>query len=194
MTKTKSSQHVQIVLSQDSLRTFKSLLNEKTEVAGSMKYKKKKTKTGYVYVFDIDQIQQEDSLNEVSPIYSDFSFHTHPKIAYDNFKTNIGWPSISDYFVLLEFESMKGHIVISKEGLWIITFHQDYLNVKDKMIPYQNKLEKKLKSFLKSILFDKSNLYLNETNKYFFFQLYCDIINNFTFKKRKIFKIALMKW
>jgi len=48
------------------------------------------------------------------------SFHTHPKICYEIFNTEIGWPSLDDFTSFLREDKMKVLIVASVEGVYII--------------------------------------------------------------------------
>lgn len=48
------------------------------------------------------------------------SFHTHPKICYDIYNTNIGWPSLDDLMALSNEDNMKVLIVPALEGVYVI--------------------------------------------------------------------------
>jgi len=48
------------------------------------------------------------------------SFHTHPKICYDIYNTNIGWPSLDDLMAFCNEDNMKVLIVPALEGVYVI--------------------------------------------------------------------------
>jgi hypothetical protein len=51
----------------------------------------------------------------------EYSFHTHPAVCYRDYKTHLGWPSSPDInMVVTSFESMKVHLVVSCEGIYIM--------------------------------------------------------------------------
>ena len=57
-----------------------------------------------------------------------FTFHTHPKNTYVLYNTTIGYPSGTDYkFVLNNYKTTIFHAVISMEGIYIISFTNQFL-------------------------------------------------------------------
>ena len=94
-------------------------------------------------IFNNKKIQYFDNLdNEDLNIYNlvlQNKVNTHPHFVYNKYNTNIGWPSVQDYLVLLDFEKMKGHFVISVEGIWIIFFTDEYIRQKNKINKYKLK-------------------------------------------------------
>ena len=72
-------------------------------------------------------------------IYDKITFHTHPIPTYKIKKVKVAWPSVEDYMAVAHIYNQKKvivyHIVISKEGLYIILCKGQVSekNIKDKM-------------------------------------------------------------
>lgn len=191
---------INIQLSSSLYRFFKSLLNEKNEKAGELTYNYDDTHN--VYKLDVVEKnknqQNKGILDKVTPVIGDITYHTHPNIAYEKHKTPFGWPSTIDYVILLEqFTHMKLHIVVSKEGLWVICFHKDW-------IQYRNSDECNVKDVTKFIKRKWDDINLNiprwclNCSVKKTFEEYKNQINNIHYvknnKKIKIFKIYLKQW
>ena len=73
------------------------------------------------------------------------SFHTHPKICYDIYKTEIGWPSLDDFNSFLREDRMKVLIVAAVEGVYIIGKKEKITSavVKEINLQYKTKISKK---------------------------------------------------
>jgi hypothetical protein len=52
--------------------------------------------------------------------YSEFSFHTHPTLAYVKYYSALGWPSIQDIVRSSCDNSERFHMIVTVEGLYII--------------------------------------------------------------------------
>ena len=119
-----------VSFSKKCINSLYKLLNKKYEISGSFSYIKKNDNR-----YILNCVQQNNNTDykddSVEAVYSEFTFHTHPHFVYNKYNTNIGWPSVQDYLVLLDFEKMKGHFVISVEGIWIIFL---LMNILDKKI------------------------------------------------------------
>lgn len=86
------------------------------------------------------------------------SFHTHPKVCYEIYKTNVGWPSLDDFTAFLSEKKMKVLIVVSMEGIYMIIkkkkIHSDLIpNIKNH---YKFKIDKKKTTI---------DQYIEQTNK-----------------------------
>ena len=65
---------------------------------------------------------------EVMLVTTLYSFHTHPKEAYDRHNANFGWPSSQDYngfLVLVRDFNANMHAVVTLEGVYILCLHPD---------------------------------------------------------------------
>ena len=97
------------------------------EMAGSMKIVgNNKTDTGEI-IYDITINENSIILGEeegVDVANSVYNFHTHPREAYINHNTSLGWPSCQDfkgYFLSMIKNGTIFHIVIALEGLYVIS-------------------------------------------------------------------------
>ena len=84
------------------------------------------------------------------------SFHTHPKICYEIYKTNIGWPSRDDINAIITENNMKVLIVISIEGVYLIIKKKEVNSEMLKKISkeYKNNFDKKnikIEEYIKQI-------------------------------------------
>ena len=55
-------------------------------------------------------------LNDI--VFDEVCFHTHPKVCYDIYKTDRGWPSIYDTKSFLEIDKIRVLLIISIEGIY----------------------------------------------------------------------------
>lgn len=100
-----------------------------------------------------------------------YYFHTHPEICYKNYGCYVGWPSGQDFFGTLyrylNYSDLLS-LVITKEGIYAITIHPDFMY-----------LIKKLTTKCKTKLMD-INLFKNlfKWNEYSH-NKYCDIFNEY---------------
>jgi hypothetical protein len=77
-----------------------------------------------------------------------FNFHSHPKEAYINHNTDIGYPSSQDYLGYLESYLNSGtifHAVSTLEGLYIMSIHVNYVNNKKLLKSVKSEIIKKYK-------------------------------------------------
>lgn len=110
----------------------------------------------------ISHVEENKSANDACKIndivVGTVSFHTHPKICYEIFKVNIGWPSLDDVISFINEEKMKIIIVASMEGSYIL--------VKKNKIP--SVMIKKIKEHYKYSINKKNTKveeYVERTNK-----------------------------
>ena len=188
-----------IQLSSSLYNYFKSLLREDHEKAGELTYKYDKKNN--VYKLDIvkkNVRQNKGILDKVTPVVGDITYHTHPNIAYVKHNTPFGWPSTIDYVILLDhFKNMKLHIVVSKEGLWVICFHRDWIQYRNldecSVLHVKKFIEKKWDSINLDIPSWCKHCSVKKT-----FQEYKKQINSIYYeknnKKIRIFKVYLKEW
>jgi len=72
----------------------------------------------------ISHVEENKSANDACKIndivVGTVSFHTHPKICYEIFKVNIGWPSADDFISFINEDKMKVIIVAAIEGCYLL--------------------------------------------------------------------------
>ena len=137
----------------------------------------------------IDQVKNKISINNktitigkeegVDVTNASFNFHSHPKEAYLNHKTDIGYPSSQDYFGYLESFINTGtifHAVSTLEGVYIMSIQAQYVNNK---------------KFLKSIKGNILKVYKVPFNTTPTPYTYLEIINNIT---PNIFNVSFFTW
>lgn len=104
-----------------------------------------------LHIIDIDSNMVYGSGESVSTEPSKITFHTHPDEAYIKNNVHNGWPSAADYCTLLKYSFNTDiiiHFVISNEGLYSITFteewlkHGKYKKEIDKLIEDHHSMEK----------------------------------------------------
>ena len=92
-----------------------------------------------INVLDINQDKMIEGKEQGVPIVEAlYNFHSHPKEAYITNKVNKAWPSAQDYigFLLAVLEDNTIlHIVVSIEGIYIISLSKYYAGNKDKLSP-----------------------------------------------------------
>jgi hypothetical protein len=115
---------------------------------------------------------------EVDAVIGVFNFHTHPCKAYLNNKVTNGWPSVQDYLGFLE---LKGdtvfHAVITLEGIYIISFGDNWYNNINKI----------------STNFIKKHYDIDHKINISFDQ-YVNLINNIKYKGSELFIVKYMHW
>jgi hypothetical protein len=57
-------------------------------------------------------------LNDI--VFDEVCFHTHPKVCYDIYKTDRGWPSVYDTKSFLEINKIRVLLIISIEGIYLL--------------------------------------------------------------------------
>lgn len=53
-------------------------------------------------------------------VFDEVSFHTHPKVCYEMYKTDRGWPSVYDMQSFLEIDKIRILIIVSVEGIYLL--------------------------------------------------------------------------
>ena len=102
------------------------------ELAGT--FRVDKIEDDLTYILVIDRSSTITGKEEGVPIAKGlYNFHTHPREAYENHNTNIGWPSAQDYvgFIasIIAYKTIL-HVVVSIEGLYVIALTNEWLNGK----------------------------------------------------------------
>lgn len=137
-----------------------------------------------IYNLDVDRksivIGEEEGVEIIGGIYN---FHSHPREAYDRHNVKFGWPSAQDYVGFLgssfNYDTIL-HIVVSLEGIYIISLTEYWLNNKEK-------LEKNVISFiLKKYDMDEHK---NKTINW-----YLRTINNIIYKNFPLFLLQFFSW
>ena len=117
---------------------------------------------------------------DVKPSTSKFSFHTHPREAYEKHETNIGWPSCKDYIAFLSTiirHKCIMHLVVAIEGIYIISLSPDMIG--------------DLKDMDKKVISRQCNAINNKSKP---IQEYIDGINNITYKGNYVFDVDYVEW
>ena len=115
---------------------------------------------------------------------SRYNFHSHPKEAYDRNKVKVGWPSGNDYLGFLNANKQYNtsfHVVVSLEGLYIISFSQEALKNIEKL-----KSDKVLSDFI----LDKYDHFKKKIS----ISKYIKTVNNTKYKKSNLFCVDFMSW
>ena len=135
-----------------------------------------------IHIIDIDSNMVYGSGESVSYKPSKITFHTHPDEAYIKNNVHNGWPSSADYCTILKYSFNTDiiiHFVISNEGLYSITFteewlkHGKYKKEIDKLIEDHHSMEKQTTK--------TPAWHVNEVNK-------------IKFNEIKIFNVYFSKW
>lgn len=53
-------------------------------------------------------------------VFDEVCFHTHPKVCYDLYNTDRGWPSVYDVISFLELDKIRILLIISIEGIYLL--------------------------------------------------------------------------
>ena len=136
----------------DKLKQIRST-NDKKEMAGSLSVKcLEKNENGGKYILYLDK--NKDKLKkgdekQVEKIEARINWHTHPEASYSYYKVENGIPSNWDYRLFLVNYCDKKinnifHIVLAREGFYVISMHEDYCNI-DK--PTEKFLEQLMKKY-----------------------------------------------
>jgi len=100
-------------------------------------------------------------LNDI--VFDEVCFHTHPKVCYDIYKTDRGWPSIYDTKSFLEIDKIRVLLIISIEGIYLLVKKKkDTSHLSDGVDTLYKNRFKKVGSDVLTI--DK---FLTEINEYF---------------------------
>lgn len=138
-----------------------------------------------IFVVDVDKNKliygQEEGVDVTK---SRYNFHSHPKEAYDRNNVKVGWPSGSDYAGFLSVNKQYNtsfHIVVSLEGMYIISFSKDALN---------NISMLKSDKLLEGFILDEYDHFKKKMN----IEKYVKLVNNTKYNKIKLFCVDFMKW
>lgn len=137
-----------------------------------------------IYNLDVDRksivIGEEEGVEIIGGIYN---FHSHPREAYDRHNVKFGWPSAQDYVGFLgssfKYDTIL-HIVVSLEGIYIISLTEYWLNNKEKM-------EKNIVSFI-------LDTYDMDEHKNKTISWYLHTINNISYKNFPLFLLQFFSW
>lgn len=92
--------------------------------------------TDEVKIIEVDKDSLINGSEEgVSIVGGIINFHSHPRDAYDRHDTTVGWPSGQDYIGFFYAALLYGticHFVIAIEGVYFITFSEEWLSYSDK--------------------------------------------------------------
>lgn len=65
-----------------------------------------------------------------------YNFHTHPREAYENHGTHLGWPSAQDYIgflgSVLSYRTII-HVVVAMEGMYVLSLTKDWVKKLDQI-------------------------------------------------------------
>jgi hypothetical protein len=78
-----------------------------------------------IHILVPSQLVRGESSTVDVPV-STINFHTHPESCYNTFGCDSGWPSAPDsYYILRNFNDILAHLVITREGFYIIKVNPD---------------------------------------------------------------------
>ncbi len=95
----------------------------------------KQTKNGFLFTVECDETSLERGERETVDVpETRMNFHVHPKAAYIRHKTQYAWPSSTDYLGYLELgNNTIFHAVITIEGIYILSFTQEWIKRLDEI-------------------------------------------------------------
>lgn len=136
------------------------------EVIGHLHFKPRKNKITELELDEKVHVGDGTSVNVDLPANVKkllIDCHTHPPKAYEIYNTVIGYPSKSDYETILEniiTNDQLFHILVAKEGLYIIQLHQTILKdiPKNKKKSYSEKFLETHSKYIKKISKTKKNM------------------------------------
>ena len=144
----------QLILKKETLEKLIKIRNsnKEKEVAGSLSVEcLKKNKDGGTYILYLDK--NKDKLKKgdekkVEKIEARINWHTHPEASYSYYEVEKGIPSNWDYRLFLVNYCDKEvnnifHIVLAREGFYVISMHEDYCNIDKPTEEFLDKLMKK---------------------------------------------------
>lgn len=117
---------------------------------------------------------EEETVDVVNSMYS---FHSHPKNAYDNHNTKFGYPSKPDIIGFLTVKQSIFHIVVCLEGYYVISIDKYWIDKKDKLIKFVRENVSEI---------NHSN-FSNPDD-------FVGYMNNIKFYNRKCFNIMFFEW
>lgn len=178
--------------------------NVKKEMAGSLSVKcLEKNENGgkYILYFDEnkDKLKKGDE-KQVEKIEARINWHTHPEASYSYYNVENGIPSNWDYRLFLVNYCDKEvnnifHIVLAREGFYVISMHEDYCNIDKPTEKFLEELMKKYGVIHQNVkTLDDVNKYINEMNKVRIYGKQLFVINFQEYNKEEyIFNIKYAK-
>jgi hypothetical protein len=152
------------------------------EVAGNMYARKIDSKSNHIIEVNKQSMihGNEFGVDIVDGLYN---FHSHPRNAYEHYNVKLGWPSAQDYIgfllALMEDDTVF-HLVITLEGIYIMSLSKEWSIDKDK-------LDKKTVKFIEK----EYNFCYKEGNT---IQWYLHNVNRIKYKKHQLFKVQFLYW
>lgn len=128
------------------------------------------------------KVGQEQEIEINSTLYN---FHSHPKEAYIKNNVRFAWPSAQDYngfFSSVKEDNSILHIVLTLEGIYIISISKESLDSIDKIDVDD------VSNFI------ENNLYYFEEINNKSIQWYINIVNNIKYKRKTLFKVEYTEW
>ena len=164
-----------------------SINNDKTitqkEITGCFNVQKMDNQLVYILQF-CDESFKLGTEEGAEIISCRFSFHSHPFGLYDVYKFKLGWPSNFDYLAYLY--SVQNHtlfhIVISNEGIYIISLSDEWSKNTDFRITDE----------LNSFILDKYKI--RKTDSDLTLKKYINKINGINYKNKRIFNMEFRSW
>jgi hypothetical protein len=164
-----------------------SINNDKTitqkEITGCFNVQKMDNQLVYILQF-CDESFKLGTEEGAEIISCRFSFHSHPFGLYDVYKFKLGWPSNFDYLAYLY--SVQNHtlfhIVISNEGIYIISLSDEWSKNTDFRITDE----------LNSFILDKYKI--KKTDSDLSLKKYINKINGINYKNKRIFNMEFRSW
>lgn len=155
---------------------LKSLINKPTEFSGAFVIKNIKNKN--VFELQVDKNNMVSGEEEgVDAVHFRYNYHTHPKKAYENNDVVNGWPSVHDYISILELKNTIVHLVITIEGIYIISYGKNW----------SGKNTEKLREFI------NKNYDIDHEEDISIYE-YIEHINSLVYNKKKVFNVEYLPW
>ena len=105
-----------IFIPKQTINQLCSLTAEKEQL-GTIVSTDEKTFDKILIRYDQNKSNTKCKLNDI--VFDTVCFHTHPKVCYEEFKTDKGWPSINDMISFVSIDKIKVMFVVSLEGLYV---------------------------------------------------------------------------
>jgi len=165
-----------------TLKFLKNLCLGNVEKSGILNIREGGPKNLYIVDVDHGSIVR-GSIDGVNVVAGFYNFHSHPITAYQKHKAILGWPSVEDYsgflFCTKKYNTIF-HIVVSLEGIYILSLSREWCSKKNKPKNIDKFIENNYNYFPHDI---------NENPK-----KYVNIINNIKFYNTQIFVIQYFSW
>ena len=177
-----------VTFDSDTINSFREFLNEKYEKSGALYIYNKKIKIKKSSI-------RKGNDKETDSIDHRYTFHIHPRVAYEKLNTDIGFPSSSDFDVFIDsFINFNNIFTIlgSMEGIYITMMNPIFLNIKTK-----GPARKYIKTYF---TLDKTNFKRSRglnTHRFTIHtpQDFCRYANTCPFENRhSLFKLIFIPW